>query len=86
MFGGAKDFCPRFLKLARKIVVRLLPKHFLPQRLFKTFFWCDLQKKVLNLFFCKCWAQLFEVKICWAPIFPGFPRIFPGFLINQTFW
>ena len=35
--GGAKDFCPNFPKLTRKLFVRLLPTNFLPQRAWKPF-------------------------------------------------
>jgi len=31
-FWGAKDFCPNFPKLSRKVFMRLLPTNFLPQR------------------------------------------------------
>jgi len=42
IFGGEKDFRPTFLKLARKVFVRLLPTHFLPQRSWRSYFWCGL--------------------------------------------
>jgi len=73
IFGGAKDFCPNFPKLARK-VVRLLTKNFLPQRLLRSFsVWTP--KNGLNLFFCKRWAPFFEVKQRWAPVLSGFSGI-----------
>jgi len=31
IFGGAKDFCPNFPKLARKVFVRLMPANFIPK-------------------------------------------------------
>ena len=40
IFGGAKDFCPNFPKLAQKVVFQLL----------WTVFWCDLEKMVFTCF------------------------------------
>ena len=92
IFGGAKDFCLNFPKLARTVVVRLLPKNFLPQRLLRYFLeWTP--KNGLNLFFCKLWAPFFEVKQRWSPflsglsgILPRYSGILPKFLTNQNFW
>jgi len=49
-------------------------------------------KKGLHVFFCKRWAQFYEIKQCWATfllgfseIFPRFSRILPGFSIYQNF-
>jgi len=73
---------------------------FSPTKNMKTCFWCDLQKKVLIVFFCKHWTPFFEVKQRWAPFLPWFsgilPRfsevlpkfsgISPKFSTNQNFW
>jgi len=40
IFGGAKDFCSNFPKLAQKVVMQILP----------TVFWCGLQKMVFTCF------------------------------------
>ena len=40
IFGGAKDFCSTFPKLAQKVVMHTLP----------TVFWCGLQKMVFTCF------------------------------------
>jgi len=78
IFGIAKDFCPNFPKLARKVVVRLLPKNLLPQRLLRPFFGAT-SKKDLHLFFCKYWVPFFEVKQRWAPFLPRFSGILPRY-------
>jgi len=89
MFGGAKDFCPNFPKLVKKVVVHILP----------TVFWCDLQKWS-SLVFLQTLGTIFEVKQCWAPFLPrfagilprylgtllGFSGILPKFSTNQNFW
>jgi len=50
-------------------------------------FYGDSQKKNgLHLFFCKPWAQFFEVKQGWAPFLPRFSGILFGFSTNQNFW
>ena len=46
IFGVGKDFCPISPKFARKVFVRLLPTNFLT-KIMKTFFWYNLQEKVL---------------------------------------
>jgi len=49
-------------------------------------FYGDSQKKNgLHLFFCKPWAQFFEVKQGWAPFLPRFSGILFGFSTNQNF-
>jgi len=66
----------------------------------KTCFWCDLQKKVLIVFFCKGWTPLFEFKERCLPFLPVFlgilsrfsevlpilSGILPTFSTNQNFW
>jgi len=79
-FGDAKDFCPNFPKLAQKVVVRLLPTNFLPQRSWtEDLFWCDLWKR-LPLVFCKRWAPLSwsetTLGAIFAQIFIYFARTF----------
>ena len=92
IFGGAKDYCPNFPKLAQKFFVRLLLTNFLPETTSRPVF--DVTpKKVLIVFFCKRWAPFFEVKQRWGPFLPGFsgilprfPRILYKFSTNQNFW
>jgi len=49
IFGGAKDFCPNFPKLAQKVAGRLLPTNFLPQRSWRPFLGVTSKK---NVFIC----------------------------------
>jgi len=70
IFGGAKDFCPNFPKLAQKVVVQLLP----------TVFVVWPPKNDLHLFFCKPWAPFLEVKQRWAPFLLRFSGISPRYL------
>jgi len=91
-------FCPNFPKLARKVVVRLLPTNFLPQRSGRpVLVWPQGPSFV---FFCRRWAPTFEVKQRWTPflhrcsgslprnlgILPKFSGILPGFSTKQIFW
>jgi len=43
IFGVAKDFCPNFPKLARKVLRNFCQKMF-SHKNYEDFFWCDLQK------------------------------------------
>ena len=86
IFGGAKDFCPNFSKLARNVFCVVCKDH-------EDLFWCDLEQKRLYVFFCKRWAPFVEVKQRWVPFLPGRSRIlpkflwiFPGFSKNLIFW
>ena len=42
--GAAKDFCPNFPKLARKVFCATFAYKFSPTKIMKTFFRCDLRK------------------------------------------
>jgi len=99
IFGGAKDFCPNFPKLARKVILWLLPTNVLSQRSWSHFF-CVTSKKRSSFVFRKRWEPFFEVKQHWAPflfgflgishryfgIFPKFSGIVPGLSTNQNYW
>jgi len=61
MFGGAKDFCLNFPKLARKNFVRIFS--------YESRFWDDLWKKA----FVRFWAPFFSNQSTLGAIFP---RIF----------
>jgi len=71
-FVGMKDLHEKFMC---DFCLQIFSHH----KVMKTFFWCDLQNKVLHVFFCKCWGPIFEIKQRWAPIFPDFHRYFPDF-------
>ena len=93
IFGGAKDFCPYFPKLAEKLLCDFYLQIF-SHRDHEDLFWCDLQKKGFHLFFfCKRWEPFFDVKQRWEPfplrfleillrnleILPRFSEILPKF-------
>jgi len=44
IFGVAKDFCPNFPKLSRKVFCVTFTYKIFPTKMIKTF-WCDLQKR-----------------------------------------
>ena len=75
--GGAKDFCPNFPKLARKVLGDFAYKSF-PSKIMKTYFGMT-SKSGLLVFFCKRWAPFYEIKQRWAPFLPGFSEILPRF-------
>jgi len=79
IFGGAKDFCPNFPKLARKVFVRLLPKSFLPQKSWRPFFDVTSKKKVFSVFLLTLGAIL-------ARSFRDFAQMFKDFSTNQNLW
>ena len=92
ILGGAKDFCLNFPKLARKVVVRLLPKNFISQRLLRPFL-VRPPKKGLNFFFANVGRHFLKsnnVGRHFFPEFQGFCPNFlgfcPGFFANQNFW
>jgi len=88
IFGSAKAFCPILSKLARKLVLQLLPIKFLPQTSWRPFFGVTC-KKDLHLFFCKRWASFLPGFSGTLRRYLGFSRIFRDFaqiLINQNFW
>jgi len=76
IFGGAKDFCPNFPKLARKFWP-LFGKYLL----MKTFFGMTSKKglRVLLPTLGAIFARIFRK-------LPRFSGIFPGFSPNQNFW
>jgi len=58
-----------------KFFVRLLPTNFRPQRSWRHFF--DVtSENCPQMFFCKDWGPVFEVKQSWAPFLPGCSQIF----------
>jgi len=73
IFGGAKNFGPNFTKLAQKVVVRLLPTNFLPQKSWRPFFGVT-SKKGLPLFFYKRWALFLKSNNVGRNFFPDFQR------------
>jgi len=99
IFWGAKDFCPNFPKLARKVDVRLFPTNSLPEKSMKTISGVTSKIKAFILFSANRWTPFFEVKRRLAPFLHGFSRIlsrhlgiFPRFsgilhefLTNQNF-
>ena len=95
IFRGAKDFCPYFPKLHRKIFWSLFLQIFFSLR----HFFGTTSKKDFHVILRTLGASFFQIKPCWAlflPIFSGisrrlsqilprFPRILPGFSPNQNF-
>jgi len=69
-FGGAKDFCQNFSKLARKVVQRL-PTSFLPQRSWRPFLVWPPKKVFI------CFSTNVGRHFC--PDFQGFCSDFQGF-------
>jgi len=88
-FGDAKDFCPNFPKLARKIVLQLLPTNFLPQRSWRPIFGVTSKKMVFICFcangrhFCPDFQGILPR---FSMISPKYLGITPGFSTNQNFW
>jgi len=63
VFGGAEDFRPNFPKLARKVVLQLLPTKFLPQRTWRHFFGGGYKKRSSFVFlqtFGAIFARIFR--------------------------
>jgi len=93
-FGGVKDFCPNFLKLARKFVSQQLLRLFLE----------TTRKKDIHVFFGEEKVKLRRISIVrlihhtmrakvlkqLCPNFvrfcPGFSEVLPRFSTNQNFW
>jgi len=100
IFGGAKDLCPNFTKLARKVVVRLPLQISLTKIKTMKLFWVWKKVFVCVLAPSHVWRHLFQAQ-CYVrcisrissvfhkrvetPV-PEFSRIFPGFSTNQNFW
>ena len=83
VFGGAKDFVPKF---ARKVFGKLLCVSI---SFHTNQFWDDLQKKSSSHVGC----QFIKIKQRWAPFLavssgslPRISCILPGFSTNQNFW
>jgi len=83
--GVAKDFCPDFPRLSRKVFCETFADKFSPTKIGKTFFGVTF-KKGLNVFFCKPWAPFFEVKQRWEPLLRESSGILPRFSADQNFW
>ena len=80
-FGGAKDFCPNFLKIAEKFLC-----DFCLQILFykdrEDFFWYDLQKKAFMCFSASIGPDFLKsnnVGRLFCPVFGEFAQIFRDF-------
>jgi len=85
IFCVAKDICPNFPKLSRKVICAAFTYKFSPTKIMKTFFGVTSEKG-LHVIFCKPWAPFFEAKQGWAPFSRGFTGMFPRFSANQNFW
>ena len=82
IFGGAKDFCPNFLKLARKYLDHFLCEYFLMKTVFG-------MKKIFHVILHTLGATFFKPKhaghhfcgICreFAQSFRGFAKVFTDF-------
>jgi len=89
IFGGAKDFCPNSLKLARNVLGDFAYKFFL-SKIMKTFFGMTSKKSscvFLQMLGAVLWNQTRSGAIfAWfSEVLPRFSRILPGFSINQNF-
>jgi len=83
IFGVAKDFCPNFPKLSRKVFCATITYKFSPTKIMKILFGVT-SKKGLRVIFCKPSAPVFEVKQGWAPFLRGFSGMLPRFSANQN--
>jgi len=89
--GGAKDFCPNFLKIAEKFLC-----DFCLQILFykdrEDLFWYDLQEKAFVCFSANIGRDFLKSNnvgrlFCrFSENLPRFSGILPGFLTNRNFW
>jgi len=82
MLGGAKDFFPHFLKLARKVFVRLLAANFLPQRSWRSFLDVTSKKEAFVCFSANVGRHLLSqatLGAIFARRFMDFAQIFRDF-------
>ena len=82
IFRGPKGFFPVFPQTSPKRFCVLFVHTYSPTKYLKTYFWCDLQKKVLIVFFCKRWAPFLPV---FSRILARCPEDLPKFSTNQNF-
>ena len=83
IFGGAKDFCPNFPKLTRKLLHNFCQQIF-SHKDHEYLFLCDLQEKCLHLFFWKplgvsFWSHT-TLGAIFARVFWDFAQIFRDFV------
>ena len=76
IFCGAKNFCPNFPKLSRKVVLWILPENFLSQRWRPFLVW---PPERYSFVFLQMLGDIFEVKQRWGPFFPRYSRILPRY-------
>ena len=76
IFCGAKNFCPNFPKLSRKVVLWILPKNFLSQRLRPFLVWPPERYSFVLL---QMLGDIFEVKQRRGPFFPRYSGILPRY-------
>ena len=74
-FGGVKDFCLNFPKLAWKVSGNFLCEYFLPHKSWKPIF----EKMSKN------WAPFFQIKQRWAPFLTPFSEFAQVSWILRTF-
>jgi len=85
IFGGAKNFCPNFPKLARKVFVRLCLQIFSHED-HEDLFWHDLQKKVFRCFSANVRRHVLtlnNVGCHFCPDFQGFAQCQAKFLTSS---
>jgi len=76
IFCGAKNFCPNFPKLSRKVVLWILPKNVLSQSWRPFLVW---PPERYSFVFLQMLGDIFEVKQRWGPFFPRYSRILPRY-------
>jgi len=83
-FGVAKDFCPNFPKLSRKVFCATFTYKFSPTKIMKTF--CGVtSKKGLHVIFCKTWAPFLKSSKVGRHFHANFRGCFPDFQQIKTF-
>ena len=86
IFGGAKDFCPNFPKLFRKVLWDFPYKISLQRsKIMKAFLWYDLQKKLFMCFSGNVGRQFFKSNNVGRHFCPNFQRFCSDFRQIKTF-
>jgi len=76
---GCEEFCPNFSKLARKVFCATFAYKFSSTKITKTYFWCNLQKKVFMCFYANLgrhFLKSYNIGHHFYPHFQGFCQDF----------
>ena len=79
LFGGAKDFCPNFPKLAWKVFCETFTYKVAPIKIVKTFFWWDFQIKVFMCLFANVGRHFVKSNNVGCHICPDFQEFCSDF-------